>query len=89
MFLDEVQADLTRYECLPLNAWERIELINTVLTPRWTYRAMLIPDDKIFKKVDQLSKEFVTKCKGVVAVRHATKNSAPVKAGGVGLCQMF
>jgi len=80
MFLDE---------CLPQNTWEAMVLVNTVLTPRWTYQTMLIPGDKIFKTADQLSKEFVTKCKGLEAVQHTTEIPAPGKEGCMGLYQMF
>ena len=64
-FLEEARVDLAAYERLPLNAWERVELVYTVLNPRWTYRMLLIPNDITFKQLDKLTKEFVTNCKGV------------------------
>ena len=89
LFPDGVHADLTRYEDLPLNAWERVELINSVLMPRWSYKVMLIPHDAIFRQVDKMCKEWVTKCKGMETVRHTSKLSTPIKEGGMGLYQLF
>ena len=89
IFMEQAQAELAGYERLPLNAWERVELINTVLTPRWTYRLLLIPSDFIYKQLDKLSKDFVTQCKGLEKGRHSTKMTTPVTEGGMGLYQQF
>jgi hypothetical protein len=82
-FLEEARIALAAYERLPLNAWERVELVNTVLSPRWTYRMLLIPNDITFKQLDKLTKEFVSSSKGVEKIRHTTKMSTPVKEGGI------
>ena len=84
--LDE---QLAGYERLPLNAWERVELVNSVLTSQWTYRLLLIPSDIVFKELDKLTKDFVVKCKGLERGRHSTKMSTPVQEGGMGLYQQF
>ena len=37
---------------LPLNAFERTQLLNAVLMPKWTYRTLFLPNDFMFKVVD-------------------------------------
>uniref|UniRef100_A0A7S1I1G4 Uncharacterized protein n=1 Tax=Eutreptiella gymnastica TaxID=73025 RepID=A0A7S1I1G4_9EUGL len=78
-FLEEDRTELAAYERLPLNTWERVELVNTVLTPRWTYRMLLIPNNITYTQLDKLTKEFVTNCKGGGKNWHTTKMSTPVK----------
>jgi len=78
IFLNEARAQPKDYERLPSNAWEQVQLVNTVLTPKWTYRLLLIPNDAIFKELDKFTKEFVTQCKGLERVRH-TKISTPYR----------
>ena len=46
-FVGTAAADLARYQYLPLNAFERVQLLNTVLIPRWTYRTWFLPNDLI------------------------------------------
>ena len=89
IFMEQAQAKLAGYERLPLNAWQMVELINTVLTPQWTYRRLLIPRDVIYKQLDKLSKDFVTQCKRLEKGRHSTKLPTPVTKGGMGLYQQF
>ena len=52
-------ADLARYQYLPLNAFERVQLLNTVLIPRWTYRTLFLPNDTMFKAMDPMCLRFV------------------------------
>ena len=66
-----------------------MELINTVLTPRWTYRLLLISSDFKYKQLDKLSQDFVTQCKGLEKGRHSTKMTTPVTEQGMGLYQQF
>jgi len=88
-FLEGAQTELATYERPPLNAWERAGLVNTVLTPRWTHRLLLIPNDITYKQLGKSTKEFVTNYKGLEKICHTTKMSTPVKEGGMGLHQQF
>ena len=63
--LAEVKSDLNRYKQLHLNAFERVQLVNSVLIPRWLYHAMFVPHDRMFHKVDQRVRDFVTAAKGM------------------------
>ena len=87
--MEETQTELAGYQRFLLHAWVRVELINKVVTPQWTYRMLLIPHDFIYKQLDKLSQEFVTKYKGLENVLHSTKMTTPVTKGGMGLCQQF
>ena len=47
-FVGTAAVDLARYQYLPLNAFERVQLLNTILIPRWTYRTLFLPNDSMF-----------------------------------------
>ena len=48
-----------RYRALPLNAFERVHLLNSVLITRWLYDTMFIPHDRMFHHIDKTCLEFV------------------------------
>ena len=50
---------------LPLNAFERVPLLNTVLIPRWTYRTLFLPNDSMFKAMDAMCLPFVVLGEGM------------------------
>ena len=52
--LAKVESDLPRYRTLPLNAFERVHFLNSVLIPRWMYHTMFIPHDRMFQHIDKI-----------------------------------
>ena len=48
-FMGTAAADLARYQYLPLNAFERVQLLNTILIPRWTYAPCFSPTTQCSK----------------------------------------
>ena len=48
--LAKVESDLTQYSALPLNAFERVKLLNFPLIPRWLYHTMFIPHDGVLPR---------------------------------------
>ena len=94
--LAKVESDLTRYRALLLNAFERVQLLNSVLIPRWLYHAMFIPHDRMFQHIDKICLEFVAIAKGlehnkenIYKAHNATHINSPVKYGGLGLRQIY
>ena len=85
----EVKSDLNRYKQLPLNAFERVQLVNSVLMTRWLYHSMFVPHGRMFQKVDQRVKDFVTMAKGIGPKYNTYHVVAAHKKGGPGLHQMF
>ena len=85
--LAEVKNDLNRYKQLPLNAFERVQLVNSLLIPRWLYHALFVPHDRMFHKIDQRVRDFVTAAKGVQPRYNASHVTAFQKYGGLGLHQ--
>ena len=89
-------ADLARYQYLPLNAFERVQLLNTILIPRWTYRTLFLPNDSIFKAMDSMCLRFVLMAEGMELNKvdvHKSYNVlhviSPHRLGGMGLHQLF
>ena len=88
--------DLARYQYLPLNAFERVQLLNTIVIPRWTYRTLFLPNDSMFKAMDSMCLRFVLMAEGMELNKvdvHKSYNvlhvSSPHRLGGMGLHQLF
>ena len=89
-------ADLARYQYLPLNAFERVQLLNTVLIPQWTYCTLFLPNDSMFKTMDSMCLRFVLMAEGMELNKvdvHKSYNvlhvTSPHRLGGMGLHQLF
>ena len=89
-------ATLARYQYLPLNTFERVQLLNTVLIPRWTYRTLFHPNDSMFKAMDSMYLWFVLMVEGMELNKvdiHKSYNvlhvTSPHRLGGMGLHQLF
>ena len=90
-----MESDPTRYRALPLNAFERVQLLNFVLIPHWLYQTVFIPQDRMFQHIDKICFEFMAIAKGL---KHNKKNihkahnvthiNSPFKHGGLGLQQI-
>ena len=50
-FLAKLESYLTWYRALQLNTFERVQLLNSVLIPRWLYHTMFIPHDRMFQHI--------------------------------------
>ena len=94
--LAKAESDLTRYRALPLNAFERVQLLNSVLIPRWLYHTMFIPHHRMFQHIDKICLEFVAIAKGlehnkenIHKAHNVTHINSPVKYGGLGLQQIY
>ena len=84
-----VQCDLARYRTLPLDAFERTQLLSSVLMPRWVYRSLFVASDHLLHDIDMMAREFVTTAKGVERRHHLLHLTDPVCQGGTGLHQMY
>ena len=84
------------YQCLPLNAFKRVQLLNTVLIPWWTYRTLFLPNDSMFKAMDSMCLQFMLMAEGMELNKaniHKSYNilhvTSPHHLGGMGLHQLF
>ena len=85
-----VQSDLAQYASVPMNGWERTQLVNFVLMPRWMHRLILLPSDKMFHRIDSMVLDFVCQPKGIETSRnHHLLYWTPVRDGGVGLRYIY
>ena len=60
-----VQAKLARFQAVPLDAFERTQLLSTVLFPRGVYRSLFVASDHLLHDIDLLARDFVVTAKGV------------------------
>ena len=87
--MSQVTSDLSRYQHLPLDAFERAQLLSLVLFPKWCYRSLFIPHDRMFYDIDQKARNFVTAAKGIEPRHNVTHITDPVNEGGLGLHQIY
>ena len=83
--LSRAQADVARFGHLPLNNFERAQLLNSILIPQWLYHCLLVPDDRFFHRLDKVGKSFVLAAKGMDKIHNTSHVTAPKNAGGMGL----
>ena len=89
-YLGMVQADLAQYQSVPLNGWERAQLVNFVLLPRWLQRLVPPPPlTKTLHQVDTLVSEFIRAPKGMEATMNNNMLGTPPKEGGMGVRHMY
>lgn len=80
-----VVSTLQRFSSIPLNAWERVQLVNVMLGPRFQYRLLFVPHPAGWHKLDKLFYNFVCQAKGQVLHMFLRKMHMPVRLGGMGL----
>ena len=87
----KVESDLTRYRALPLNAFERVQLLNFVHIPHWLYHTMFIPHDRMFRHIDKmcLEKGLEHNKENIYKAHNVTHINSPLKYGGLGLRQIY
>ena len=84
-----IRCDLARYRMLPLDTFERTQLLSSVLMPRWVYRSLFVASDKLLHDIDMLARKFVTTAKGVERRHRVLHLTDPVHCEGMGLHQMY
>jgi hypothetical protein len=77
--------DISLYDRLPLNVFERIKLVNTVLIPRWSYRALFLLDISSCSKWDKSLLTFVTNCPGIEPTMSTSRIITDLRLGGLGM----
>ena len=95
-FVGKAAADLVRNQYLPLNAFERVQLLTPLLIPWWVYRTLFLPNDSMFKAMDSMYLRFVLMAEGMELNKidvHKSHNvlhvSSPHRLGGMGLHHLF
>ena len=73
----------------PLNGWERAQLVNFVLLPRWLHHLVLLPSNKTLHQIDTLVADFIRAPKGMEATMNHHMLGTPPEEGGMGVGQMY
>ena len=77
-YLDLITSDVVQYAHIPMDGWERKQVVNSILMPRWLHWAVLIASDRWYKEIDDLCSVFVRQPKGMVPGRNTKQLSAPI-----------
>ena len=83
-YLGLVRSDLAQYAFIPMNGWERSQLVNFVLMARCMHRLILLPSDGTFHRIDTMIFEFVRQPKGMHMAHNHHLLGTPVRDGGLG-----
>ena len=62
--LSKARANVARCSHLPLNAFKRVQLLNSIFILQCVYHVLLVLDDQVFHKLDKIGCTFVTSVKG-------------------------
>ena len=84
-----IQSDRAAYTGIPMNGWERAQLVNSVLVPRWLHRLLLLPSNKTLHQIDTMLSDFVREPKGMETSKNCHFLSTPVQQGGLGLRSIY
>ena len=72
-----------------MNTFERMQLLNSVLLPRWMHHTLFIPHDAVFHKIDKIGLDLVAVAEGM---EHNCENidiTPPLRESGLGLRQTY
>ena len=88
-FRQHAMAELTRYRSLPLDDWEKVQLLNVVIAPRVMHKAVLLRDEEYWYYIDKVFQDYVWESHGQVKGQMRAKMNKTVKKGGMGLCMPY
>ena len=89
MATDQLRQDLAAYNTLPLNSFEKTTIVNAVLIPRWTYRALFIGNRQRMAQWDHILLAYLRDTPGVENTMNKLRMTTDVSQGGLGLRQLW
>ena len=89
MVTTQLHHDVAAYRTLPLNAYEKVAIINTVLIPRWTYRGLFLGNRTRMAHWDDILLQFIRDTPGVEQQTNKHRLTTNLSHGGLGLRQLW
>ena len=86
--MSQVTLDLSHYQHLLPDAFERAQLFSLVLFPKRCYRSLFIPHDRMSYEIDQKAPIFATAAKGIEPRHNVTHITDYVNKGRLGQQQI-
>ena len=81
--------DIAAYRTLPLNAYEKVAIINAVLIPRWTYRELFLGNRSRMALWDDILLHYIRDTPGIEQQMNKHRLTTNLSHGGLGLQQLW
>ena len=89
MVTTQLHHDVAAYRTLPLNAYEKVAIINAVLIPRWTYRGLFLGNRTRMAHWDVILLQFNRDKPGIEQQMNKHRLTTNLSQGGLGLRQLW
>ena len=89
MVTTQLHHDIAAYRTLPLNAYEKVAIINAVLIPRWTYRGPFLGNRFRMAMWDDILLRYITDTPGMEQQMNKHRLTTNLSHGGLGLQQLW
>ena len=89
MVTTQLHHDTTAYRTLPLNAYEKVAIINAVLIPRWTYRGLFLGNRSRMALWDDILLHYIRDTPGIEQQMNKHRLTTNLSHGGLGLRQLW
>ena len=88
MVTAQLHHDIVAYRTLPLNAYEKVAIINAVLIPRWTYRGLFLGKRTRMPLWDGILLQYTRNTPGIEQQMNKHRMTTNLSHGGLGLRQL-
>ena len=85
----QLHHDLAAYKTLPLNGFEKVTIINSVLIPRWTYRGLFLGNRQRMANWDDILLEYLRSTPGIEQRMNRHRSTTDLRDGGLELRQIW
>ena len=89
MVTTQLHHDIAAYRTLPLNAYEKVAVINAVLIPRWTYRGLFLGNRAQKAHWDDILVQYIRDTHGIEQQMNKHRLTTNLSHGGLGLPQLW
>ena len=89
MVTTQLHHDVAAYRTLPLNAYEKVAIINAVLIPRWTYRGLFLGNRTQMAHWDDILLQYIRDTPGIENQMNKHRLTTNLSHGGLGLRQLW
>ena len=83
MVTTQFHHDITAYTTLPLNAYEKVAIINAVLIPRWTYKGLFLGNRSRMALWDDILLNYIRDTPGIEQQMNKHRLTTNLSHGGL------
>ena len=89
MVTTQLHHDVAAYRTLPLNAYEKVAIINAVFIPRWTHRGLFLGNRTRMARWDDILLQYIRDTPGIEQQMNKHRLTTNLSQGGLGLRQLW